>query len=37
MKAPLVENLTPMPRSIACSTSAKKSRRIIGSPPPMLM
>jgi hypothetical protein len=37
MKAPLVENFTPMPLPIAYSTSSKKSRRIIGSPPPMLM
>jgi hypothetical protein len=36
-KAPFVENLTPIDRSMACSTISKKSRRIIGSPPPMLM
>jgi hypothetical protein len=36
-KAPLVENFTPIERSMACSTISKKSRRIIGSPPPMLM
>ena len=34
---PLVENLTPIRSSWRSSTSSKKSRRSIGSPPPMLM
>ena len=37
MNAPFVENFTPMPSPIEYSSSSKKSRRIIGSPPPMLM
>jgi len=37
MNAPLVENFTPMPLATEYSTSSKKSRRTIGSPPPMLM
>ncbi len=36
MNAPLVENFTPIWLLTAYSTSSKKSRRIIGSPPPML-
>jgi hypothetical protein len=35
MREPLVENFTPTPRSMAYSTISKKSRRMVGSPPPM--
>ena len=37
MNVPFVENFTPIPTSTAYETRSKKSLRIIGSPPPMLM
>jgi hypothetical protein len=37
MNAPFVLNFTPIPLPTEYSSNSKKSRRTIGSPPPMLM